>query len=303
MMRLRAFLLLLLIGGNPAYAGLFNDEEARKQIAAQQALITELRSQVQALEARIIKLDEALSSQPLLDLHNQIEHLRVDLNKLQGQIEVLGNESELTQKRQKDFYIDLDDRLRRIEQHGETMGSHSSALAPKEKEADMHSSVDTGSAPDPDAETTAMASAAAPGVSSSAPVSNGSAAPADSSEIQAYETAYALFKSAKYKDAISHFNKFIKSYPASSYLPSAQYWIGNSYFALRDFKNAITAQEKLLSSYPDSAKAPDAMLNIASSQQEMGKKTAAKKTLETLIARYPGSDAAEKAKRRLANSK
>ena len=37
MMRLRAFLLLLLIGGNPAYAGLFNDEEARKQIAAQQA--------------------------------------------------------------------------------------------------------------------------------------------------------------------------------------------------------------------------------------------------------------------------
>ena len=163
----------------------------------------------------------------------------------------------------------------------------------------MHSSVDAGSAPDTDAEPTAMASAAAPGVSSSAAVSNGSAAPADSSEIQAYETAYALFKSAKYKDAISHFNKFIKSYPASSYLPSAQYWIGNSYFALRDFKSAITTQEKLLSAYPDSAKAPDAMLNIASSQQEMGKKTAAKKTLETLIARYPGSDAAEKAKRGL----
>ena len=126
------------------------------------------------------------------------------------------------------------------------MGSHSSAPAPKEKEPDTHSSVDAGSAPDTDPEPTAMASAAAPGVSSSAPVSNGSAASADSSETQAYEAAYALFKSAKYKDAISHFNKFIKSYPASSYLPSAQYWIGNSYFALRDFKNAITAQEKLI---------------------------------------------------------
>jgi len=303
MMRLRAFLLLLLIGGNPVYAGLFNDEEARKQIAAQQDLITELRNQVQALEARIIKLDEALSSQPLLDLHNQIEHLRVDLSKLQGQIEVLGNESELTQKRQKDFYIDLDDRLRRMEQHRETAGSHSSAPAFQEKESDTQSSMDAGSALDTDPEPTAMASAAAPGVSSSAPASNGSAASADSSETQAYEAAYALFKSAKYKDAISHFNKFIKSYPASSYLPSAQYWIGNSYFALRDFKNAITAQEKLLSTYPDSAKAPDAMLNIASSQQEMGKKTAAKKTLETLIVRYPGSDAAEKAKRRLTNLK
>lgn len=302
MMRLRAFLLLLLIGGNPAYAGLFNDEEARKQIAAQQALITELRNQVQALDMRIIKLDEALSSQPLLDLHNQIENLRLDLSKLQGQIEVLGNESELTQKRQKDFYIDLDDRLRRMEQRDGSGTSESAAPAPPEKEPDMHSSVDSGSVADTDAGTTAMA-AAAPGASSSAPVSNGSAASADSSENQAYEAAYNLFKAGKYKDAIAQFNKFIKSYPASNFVPSAQYWVGNSYFALRDFKNAITAQEKLLSAYPDSAKAPDAMLNIASSQQETGKKTAAKKTLETLIARYPGSDAAEKAKRRLANMK
>ena len=46
----------------------------------------------------------------------------MDLNKLQGQIEVLVNESELTQKRQKDFYIDLDDRLRRMEQHRRNRG-------------------------------------------------------------------------------------------------------------------------------------------------------------------------------------
>ena len=64
-----------------------------------------------------------LSNQPLLELHNQIEALRLDLNKLQGQIEVLVNENELTQKRQKDFYIDLDSRLRRIEQPGESAAS------------------------------------------------------------------------------------------------------------------------------------------------------------------------------------
>ncbi|PTR14163.1 tol-pal system protein YbgF [Nitrosospira sp. Nsp2] len=303
-MRLRAFLLLVLIGSNASYAGLFDDEEARKQIASQQALIADLRNQVQALDARIIKLDEALSSQPLLDLHNQIEALRLELNKLQGQIEVLGNESELTQKRQKDFYIDLDDRLRRLEQRSETGGSESAAPGHKEKEPDAHSATDVGSVPETDAGTVAMAPAPVAVVPSSAPASSsGAAAPADSAENQAYEAAYSLFKAGKYKDAISQFNKFIKSYPASNFVPSAQYWIGNSYYALRDFKNAITAQEKLLNNYPGSAKAPDAMLNIASSHQETNKKAAAKKTLETLIAKYPGSEAAEKAKRRLANLK
>jgi tol-pal system protein YbgF len=307
MMRLRTFLLLVLIGSNPSYAGLFDDEEARKQIAAQQALTADLRGQVQALDARIIKLDEALSSQPLLDLHNQIETLRLELNKLQGQIEVLSNASELTQKRQKDFYIDLDDRLRRLEQRGEPGASESAAPAYKEKEPEPYSTT-AGAVPEADAGVAATAPAATTVVPSSTPASNGPAsnagiASSDSAENQAYETAYNLFKAAKYKDAIAQFNKFIKTYPASNFAPSAHYWIGNSYYALRDFKNAIAAQEKLLSNYPDSAKAPDAMLNIASSHQETNKKTAAKKTLETLIARYAGSEAAEKAKRRLANFK
>ena len=89
--------------------------------------IGKLRTQDQALDARIAKLEELLSNQPLLELHNQIEALRLDLSKLQGQIEVLVNENELNQKRQKDFYIDLDSRLRRMEQSG---GSAASGAAP-----------------------------------------------------------------------------------------------------------------------------------------------------------------------------
>ena len=115
-MLLRAFWLLFLIGCSSSYAGLFDDEEARKQIAAQQVSDWRSAQSGQTLEARIVKLEEVLNNQPLLELHNQIESLRLDLNKLQGQIEVLVNENELTQKRQKDFYIDLDSRLRRIEQ-------------------------------------------------------------------------------------------------------------------------------------------------------------------------------------------
>ncbi len=293
-MLLRAFWLLLLIGSKLSYAGLFDDEEARKLITAQQAVITDLRNQGQMLDTRIGKLEELLNNQPLLEFHNQIEALRLDLNKLQGQIEVLVNENELTQKRQKDFYIDLDNRLRRMEQPGESAASESptpssaSDAAPEYVEPAARPASDVGA---PARIATVIPSAAA------------SAAPAESAESRDYEAAYNLFKTAKYQNAISQLRIFLKNYPGSSFAPSAHYWIGNSYYALRDFKNAIDAQEKLIITFPDSAKAPDAMLNIASSQQEMNKKPASKKTLESLIAKYPGSDAAEKAKRRLAGKK
>lgn len=281
-MLLRAFFwLLLLIGCSSSYAGLFDDEEARKQIAAQQVSIRDLRNQGQTLEARIAKMEEVLDNQPLLELHNQIESLRLDLNKLQGQIEVLVNENELTQKRQKDFYIDLDSRLRRIEQPDESTSSASSTATMSD------------AAPEPNDKAPVAAAAAV------SPVASG--VPAETAESRDYEAAYSLFKTAKYKEAISQFRKFLKSYPSSSFAPSAHYWVGNSYYAIRDFKDAISTQEKLINTFPESGKAPDAMLNIASSQQEMNQKAAAKKTLESLIARYPGSEAAEKAKRRLAS--
>ena len=298
-MPLRAFLLVFVIGCNSSYAGVFDDEEARRQIAVQKTAIGEVRNQGQALESRVVKLEDLLNNQPLLELHSQIEALRLDLNKLQGQIEVLVNENESSQKRQRDFYIDLDSRLRRIEQPDETAASGSAVSGSAETAAEP-------GAPDMEPEPAAAVPATAAAVVSSAagtPAKGVSSASAKNAESDAYEAAYSLFKAGSYQDAISRFNKFLRSYPGSSFAPSAHYWIGNSYYALRDFKSAISAQEKLIKTYPDSAKAPDAMLNIASSQQEMNKKPAARKTLETLVARYPGSEAADKAKRRLISKK
>lgn len=289
-MRLRAFWLLFLIGCNSSYAGLFDDQEARKQIATQQTLIEDLRNQGRTLETRLVKLEAALNDQPLLELHNQIETLRLDLNKLQGQIEVLVNENELTKKRQKDFYIDLDSRLRRIEQPEESAASES---PPPESPAAPATRSEV--APEPTVEAPTRVVAVVPPAAG--------AAPTETTESRDYEAAYSLFRNAKYQDAISKFKQFIKNYPGSSLVPSAHYWTGNAYYAKRDFKNAIDTQEKLIAAFPASSKAPDAMLNIASSQQEMNQKAAAKKTLENLIARYPGSDAAQKAKQRLATRK
>jgi tol-pal system protein YbgF len=119
-------------------------------------------------------------------------------------------------------------------------------------------------------------------------------------ETQAYEAALAQFKANNFGSAIQGLKEFLKTYPNSTLAPSAQYWIGNAHYALRDYKTAITEQQKVVTTWPDHAKAPDAMLNIASSQAELGDVNGARNTLRALVGKYPNSSAAEQAKQRLA---
>ncbi|MCC6610786.1 MAG: tol-pal system protein YbgF [Burkholderiales bacterium] len=118
-------------------------------------------------------------------------------------------------------------------------------------------------------------------------------------ETQAYEAALAQFKANNFGLAIQGLQEFLKAHPTSALAPSAQYWIGNAYYALRDYKSAIAAQQKVVATWPDHAKAPDAMLNIASSQAELGDVNGARNTLKLLVGKYPNSPAAEQAKQRL----
>lgn len=270
-----------------AHAALFDDEEARRQIAVEKKRVDEvkadLKAQQDAVDARIGKLEEALKSQALLDLFTQIEALKLEMNKLRGQIEVLNNNVENTSKRQRDMYLDLDTRVRRFEQQG---------------------GVPPPAAAEPGATPPAPAAAGAvkPAAGATAPVPPAAAIMTvdPGVETRAYESAQAERRLGNYQGAIVAFQNFIKQYPKSNLAPRAQYWIGDSYFNLRDFRLAIASQQALIKTYPDSPTVPDAMLNMASSQIEMGESAAGRKTLEELMAKFPISDAADKAKRRLA---
>ena len=275
-------LLLLCGAAGIAQAGLFDDEEARKQIAAEKKrvddLAADIKSQQQAVDSRVGKLEEAVKSQALLDLFTQIEALKGELNKLRGQIEVLTNSVENTTKRQRDMYFDLDTRITRMEQQGGAGGPVGAAPV-------------AAAAPAATAAAPALAPAAAPAAT----------APGDpAAESRTYEAAQAQRRIGNYQGAIVAFQNFIKQYPKSNLAPRAQYWIGDSYFNLRDFKLAIAGQQTLVKTYPESPTVPDAMLNIASSQIEMGESIAGKKSLEEIVSKFPISDAADKAKRRLA---
>lgn len=262
-----------------ARAALFDDDEARKRIEATNQRLTQLQDRVTALETQ-------LKSQGLAELFSQVEQLKSDVARLRGQIEVLTYEQEQQQKRQRDLYVDLDSRLRKLE--GGPGNGPAAAEGGTPPVAGATAATGPAAAPvnPPPANLPAMTSARAGTLDTAA-------------EQKAYDAALDQFKAGRYGPAIAGFNAFVKSYPKSPLAPSAQYWIGNAQFAQRDFKGAIASQRQLISAYPDSPKVPDAMLNVATAQFELGDAAGSRKTLQELIAKHPQSDAAAKAKARL----
>jgi len=256
--------LLVCVGIAPAFAqGLFDDNEARRRVEALRQQVSESQRLV---EERLSKIESAVGASTdrsaVLELANQIESLRGEIARMRGQLEVATHQVEVSDKRQKDLYVDIDTRLRRLEQAQEQAAAAAAAQPPP------------------------AAAAAEPEQSPG--------------ELRAYQAALDQFKLGNYSLAVSAMQGFLVTYPRSSLAPNAQYWIGMAHSGQRDYKSAIAAQRKVLSAWPDSDKAPDALLSIASSQETMGDRKNAQQTLQELIAKYPQSSAAASAKQRIA---
>ncbi|MBK9608120.1 MAG: tol-pal system protein YbgF [Betaproteobacteria bacterium] len=323
MRRLIPFAMSLVLLSTAAQAGMFDDEEARRQVAEAKRRIEEVNRQ---LDARIAELDATIKSQGLLDLFTQVEGLKSEIAKLRGQNEVLNNEMESTQKRQRDLYIDLDTRLRKVETAQQQAAAAAAAAAATAAANAAAAAAAAAAAPAPGTVVLPPPGGAAPGATDAAVTPPGqfgqfvpgaSPAPAVAAapgvpprpgaevtgEQRAYDAALDQFKSGNYSASLQSFTAFVRTYPRSPLAPSAQYWVGNAHYALKDYRSAIASQRQLMNTYPDSQKVPDAMLNISSSQIELADTAGAKRTLDDLVQRYPASEAADRARKRLAGAR
>ncbi|MEQ1590220.1 MAG: tol-pal system protein YbgF [Gallionella sp.] len=253
---------IMLCCAMPAQAGLFSDDEAHKQIA-------ELGARVVKLETGNAQLKGAVEQQTksMLDLQSQIEAMNGEIRKLRGQNEEVAHTMQDGEKRLKDFYVDLDARVRHFEA----------------------------------AEEAAKAAMAATPVT---PIVAAATDPLDPApQNRAYESAYALSKAGNHDGAAKAFQEFLKKYSESVHVANAKYGLANAQFALREYRVAEETYQALLATTPNFAKAADVMFNIAGCQQEMHQNTAAKKTLKQLVAKYPNSEAATKANQLLSAAK
>lgn len=227
-------------------------------------------------EQRLERLERRVAR--ITDLTLALDTVRNQNASLRGEIETLRHELEKLRRKQRDIYLDIDQRLQSARQGG---GAPSGQVA------------------------AAAAPAATGTTGSSAPASSPQAASAnvaDPEKMQAdYQAAYALLSPQvrRYDDAAKAFAAFVERYPGSELVPNAQYWLGEARYVAQKNKEALAAFDKLAKEYPDSAKVPGALYKIGRIHASAGEREKAIAAFKKVLKDYPSSPAAGLAKQQL----
>lgn len=212
------------------------------------------------IERRLAALERVIANGSLVELTIQVDELQRQAAELQGRTESIEHNAEGTVSRQRDLYVDLDDRIQRLEQNLQNAAVNV---------------MDGGSL--------------APG---QLPVPGGS-------DRDNYQAAFELLKEQRYEPAAMAFQQFLVSFPDSQLADNAQYWLAESYYVTDQFEAALQQFQLVISRFPRSRKVPDALLKIGYSNYGLQRWDSARGALGRVQADYPDTTAARLAEQRL----
>ena len=242
---LRALLPALLLTAalsSPARAAMFDDDEARRRIELLRGEFAELAKRADTI------------SRNQIDFANQAEAIKADIAKLRGQIEVLGYELEAAQKRQKDFYVDLDGRLRKLETPPVEARVEAKPETPKVDPAQETRDYEAALAELKAAKFKEAASSFLAFIK---------AYPNSSLTASAhYWGAYARAQSKDHAGAAELFGKFAATWPTDERAPAALESRVASLEATKDWKGVRATLEQLAEKYPNSEAGKKAKLRL-----------------------------------------
>ena len=219
-----------------ALAGPFDDNEARKAIL-------ELRTKVDAISRDLaMRIDTKADKSAALNLVNQNEQMLADIAKLRGQVELLGNDVAMLQKKQNELYADIDSRIKKLEPRQVTIDGQEAAVA-----ADEQISYDAAMATFRSGDYIKAAAQLAEFVRRY-PVS-GYASNAQ------YWLGNAFYAQRDCVKAIAAQQQVVKNYPDSAKAPDAMLNIGTCYAEQKNKPAATKALRDLIAKYPDSTAA------------------------------------------------
>ena len=237
------------------------------------------------------------------ELLNRIELLEQEIRQLRGDLEVYQHRAQpgrsntvspaYTDIRQSAEYQALERRIEILER-GSASANTGSSPAPVIRTQPLPSSQPPVSQP----ETVLRSQPSAPAQQqfNTRPQTGG--APGQE-EQNAYNTAFNLLLEGRYEGAIAEFRNFLDFYPNSSLAGDAYYWLGESYYVIREFGAAEEIFLTLGARYPNSEKIPDTLLKLGYLYTETGRPDTAKQVLQRLVTSYPTSQAAGLAEKQL----
>ena len=237
----------------------------------------------QSFDQRLEVLERRASL--LSDMTLRMNALQEENRELRGTIETLQYELEQVKRKQRDLYLDVDDRLTRMSGGVSSAPVSPVTTLPTAAQPNVSASEEPVKAlPSMSAMPPASAVTTLPGATalpSQLPI----AAPdvVDPATIKAaYDAAYQMISPSqrRYADAITAFNDFLVKYPESDLASNAQYWLAEAHYVSQQNAEALIAFNKVIQSYPQSPKVPGALYKIGRLEYVAGNKDAAKVSLE-----------------------
>jgi len=205
------------------------------------------------------RLNTQMDNRAMLDLLQRVDELADEISQLRGDLELQASDLEGIKKRQRELYLDIDRRMRDLEDR--STGQSSTTLAPVVVPgAGSSSTTPAGAATGGSTSTSTGSTPAVPTAAASATVAE---------EKAAYQLAFNSLKEGRYKKAKQQFSQFLKDYPGSIYAGNAQYWLGEANYVTRNFTQAVKEFNQVLKLYPASSKIPDAMLKLGYTHYEL----------------------------------
>lgn len=222
-------------------------------------------------------------------LYQQVQQLQQEVRDLRGQLEVQANIIERMKQDARSRYLDLDQRITDLKNRPQPeVANTTPSTTPTATTTTTTTTINAATATNPTTATptTEVTTATTP------PVVN----PDD--DKRAYFAAYQTFKTGGPNKAINPMRNFIKTYPQSTFIPSAYYWLGEFYLAASpaDVNNAKKSFRIVVDNYADAPKAASAMLKLASFADVDGKTQDAVKLMLRIVKEFPKSEEATAAR-------
>ncbi len=237
-----AFLVAFSFAPLHAHAGLFDDEEARKAILSLDTKLNNVQNDIKNIN---VKMEAKSDKTSTLDLVNQNEQLQQEIAKLRGQIEVLANDLSGEQRRQKDFYVDLDTRLRKLEPQKITVDGKEANVEPTEQKSYE-----------------AAQALLKTGDYKNASISFSEFLRLYPESSYAASAQYALgityYAQHDFKSALAPMQLLLKNYPDNPKAPDTLLNLASCYAELKDKVNAKKSLTILIAKYPESSAASTA---------------------------------------------
>lgn len=124
-----------------------------------------------------------------------------------------------------------------------------------------------------------------------------------SPDTKLYDITLRIYREGQYEKAITGFTAFLEKYPNSDLADNAQFWVGESYMALKQFEQAILAYQEVIKKYPKGNKVPNALLRQALAFGEINDKISSKLLFKKIIKNYPNTSEAKIAEAKLKTMK